>query len=306
MGISVITIIGAGKVGSTAAFDILKGRIDDVLIIDLNAELAKGEALDMMQAAPAIEFDGKIYGTDDFSEMAGSELVIVIAGQGRKPGMTRINLMNGNAKIIRSVVKQVVRYAPECKLMIVTNPVDIMTFLARKESGLPPNHIFGMGNILDTLRFRSYIAQELGVSREDTYGLVIGEHGESMVPLVEYASISGIPITSLLSKNQIEKIVNKTRTSGADVIKLKGATTYAPGAVIALMADAVLKGRNRVMSVSTCPQGEYSCSDVSIGVPVVLGKNGVERIIELELSADSRLLFEKSVDKIKKAIAALK
>jgi malate dehydrogenase len=302
----VITIVGAGKVGSAAAFDILKARISDVVILDLNAELAKGEALDMMQAAPAIEFDGKIQGTDDFSEMEGSELVIVIAGSGRKPGMTRIDLMNVNAKVIRSVVKEVARYAPDCKLMIVTNPVDVMTFLARKESGLPPNHIFGMGNILDTLRFRSYIAQELGVSREDTHGLVIGEHGESMVPLVEYASISGIPITTLLPKNRIDKIVDKTRTSGADVIKLKGATTYAPGAVIAMMADAVLKGRNRVMSVSTCPEGEYSCSAVSIGVPVVLGKNGVERIIELKLSSESQLLFEKSVDNIKKAITQLK
>jgi malate dehydrogenase len=301
-----ITIVGAGKVGSAAAFDILKARISDVIIIDLNAELAKGEALDMMQAAPAIEFDGKIQGTDDFSEMEGSELVIVIAGSGRKPGMTRLDLMNVNAKVIRSVVKEVVRYAPDCKLMIVTNPVDVMTFLARKESGLPPNHIFGMGNILDTLRFRSYIAQELGVSREDTHGLVIGEHGESMVPLVEYASISGIPINALLPKDIIDQIVEKTRTSGADVIKLKGATTYAPGAVIAMMADAVMKGRNRVMSVSTCPEGNYSCSAVSIGVPVVLGTNGVERIIELKLSSESQMLFEKSVDKVKKSIAQLK
>jgi malate dehydrogenase len=305
LGSFLISIVGAGKVGSEAAFNILKSRISDVVLVDLNADLAKGEALDMMQAAPAIEFDGKIQGTDDFSEMEGSDLVIVIAGRGRTPGMTRIDLMNGNAKIVRSVVKEVARYAPDCKLMIVTNPVDVMTFIARKESGLPPNHVFGMGNILDTLRFRSYIAQELDVSREDTHGLVIGEHGESMVPLVEYASISGIPITTLLSKNQIENIVNKTRSSGADVIRLKGATTYAPGAVIAMMADAVLKGRNRVMSVSTCPQGEYSCSAVSIGVPVVLGKNGVERIIELNLSEESQMLFEKSVAKVKKAIETL-
>jgi malate dehydrogenase len=301
-----ITIVGAGKVGSSAAFDILKDRISDVVLIDLNADLAKGEALDMMQAAPAIKFDGKIRGTDDFREMEDSELVIVIAGQGRKPGMTRIDLMNINSKIVHSVVKEVARYAPDCKLMIVTNPVDIMTFIARKESGLPPNRVFGMGNILDTLRFRSCIAQELDVSREDTQALVIGEHGESMVPLVEYASVSGIPITTLMSKDQIKKIVNRTISSGADVIKLKGATTYAPGAVIAMMADSVLKGRNRVMSVSTCPQGEFSCSQVSIGVPVVLGKNGVEKIIELQLSAESKMRFEKSVAKLKKTIASLK
>jgi malate dehydrogenase len=300
-----ITIIGAGKVGSASAFNILKDKIDDVVLIDVFGELAKGEALDMMQAAPAIEFDGKIRGANDFKEMEGSELVIVIAGQGRKPDMTRIDLMNNNAKVIRSIMREVSRYAPDCKLMIVTNPVDVMTYIARKESGLPSNHIFGMGNILDTLRFRSYIAQELNVSREDTHALVIGEHGDSMVPLVEYACVSGIPITRLLSKEQIEKIVQQTINSGADVIKLKGSTIYAPAAVIALMADAVIKGRNRVMSVSTCPSGEYGCSNYSVGVPVVLGKNGVEKIIELELSPESKQRFEKSVETIKNAIAQL-
>jgi malate dehydrogenase len=300
-----ITIVGAGKVGSTAAFEILKQRISDIVLIDVNAELAKGEALDMMQAAPAIEFDGKIIGTANFKEMEGSELVIIIAGQGRKPGMERLELINNNSKIISSIVKEVVKYAPNCKLMIVTNPVDIMTFIARKESGFPPNHVFGMGNILDTLRFRSYIAQELDVSREDTNALVIGEHGDSMVPLVEYASVSGIPITTMLEKEKIDKIVNLTINSGADVIKLKGATIYAPGAVIAMMAESVIKGRNRVMSVSTCPQGEYNCSRVSIGVPVVLGKNGIEKIIDLRLSEESKLRFEKSVSKIEETIASL-
>ncbi len=301
-----ITIIGAGKVGSAAAFDILKDHIDDVVLIDLSKELAEGEALDMMQAAPAIEFDGKIRGTNDFKEMQGSELVIVIAGQARKPDMTRIDLMNNNAKVIRTIVKEVAKYAPDSKLMIVTNPVDIMTYIARRESGLPPNHVFGMGNILDSLRFRSYIARELNVSREDTQALVIGEHGDSMVPLVEYACVSGMPITSLLTKEQIEKIVHLTITSGADVIKLKGSTTYAPAAVIAMTADAVVKGRNRVMSVSTCPSGEYGCSDYSIGVPVVLGKDGVEKIIELKLSPDSQQRFEKSMTTIKQAVTALK
>jgi malate dehydrogenase len=175
-----ITIIGAGKVGASAAFEILRYRISDVTLIDIAESLAKGEALDMMQASPALEFDGKIQGTSDFREMQDSELIIVVAGQARKSGMTRIDLMNSNAKIIRSVVKEVAKYAPDCKLMIVTNPVDIMTYIARRESGLPPNRVFGMGNILDTLRFRSYIAQELSVSRQDVNALVIGEHGDSM------------------------------------------------------------------------------------------------------------------------------
>jgi malate dehydrogenase len=301
-----ITIIGAGKVGASAAFEILRYRISDVTLIDIAENLAKGEALDMMQAAPAIEFDGKIRGTNDYSAMKGSELVIVIAGQARKPGMTRIDLMNNNAKIIRSIVREVAKHAPECKLMIVTNPVDIMSYIARRESGLPPNRVFGMGNILDTLRFRSYIAQELDLSRQDVNALVIGEHGDSMVPLVEYASVTAIPITTLLTKQQIDKIVQQTITSGADVIKLKGSTIYAPAAVIAMMADAVINDRKRVMSVSTCPSGKYGCSDYSIGVPVVLGKDGVEMVVELKLSPESQKRFENSVAKIKAAVSALK
>jgi malate dehydrogenase len=301
-----ISIIGAGKVGSSAAFNILRFRISDVVLIDIVEDLAHGEALDMIQSAPAIEFDGKIEGTNDFSAMEGSEIVIIIAGEGRKRGITRLDLMNKNAKIVRSVVKEVVRFAPNCKLMIVTNPVDVMTYIAYKESGFERNRVFGMGNILDTLRFRSYIAMELEVSREDIRALVIGEHGDSMVPLVNYTSVSGIPITDLLTKGQVEKIVNLTRTSGSDVIKLKGSTTYAPAAVIAIMSDAILRGRNRVMGVSTYLQGEYGFSDVSIGVPVILGRNGIERILELELRPETKKRFEKSVLIIKDSIKKLK
>lgn len=301
-----ISIIGAGKVGSSAAFNIIRFRISDVVLVDIVENLAKGEALDMMQAAPAIEFDGTIRGTSDYSEMEGSELVIVTAGLSRQPGMSRIDLAAKNAKIVKSIVKEVVKYAPDCKLMVVSNPVDVMTYVAYKESGFERNRVFGMGNILDTLRFRSYIATELGVSREDTRALVIGEHGDSMVPLVNYACVSGIPIASLLKKEQIERIVDLTRSSGLDVIKLKGGTVYAPAAVIAIMADAVLRGRNRVMSVSTYLQGEYGFSDVSVGVPCVLGKNGVERVLELKLDLEAKEAFDKSVKTIKDAINAVK
>jgi malate dehydrogenase len=296
-----ISIIGAGKVGSAAAFDILRYRLGDVILVDIAEDLAKGEALDMMQAAPAIEFDGKIKGTNDCSQIRGSELVIVIAGLGRKPGMTRIELMNKNAGIIKTVVKEVAKYAPDCKLMIVTNPVDIMTHIAYKTSGFPRNRVFGMGNILDTLRFRSYIAQELNVSREDVRALVIGEHGDTMVPLVEYASVSGIPITQLLSKQQIRKIVQQTVTSGSEVIKLKGATTYAPAAVIAIMTDAILRARNRVIGASTILQGEYGLEDISIGVPVILGKKGIEKIIQLKLNPQTQKQLQKSAQTIKQA-----
>jgi malate dehydrogenase len=301
-----ITVIGAGKVGSAAAFDILRYSLGDVVLVDTNEKAAQGEALDMMQAAPAIEFDGKIRGTSNFRDMEGSELVIVTAGLGRRPDMTRFDLMNTNAQIVRGIVKEVAKYAPKCKLMMVTNPVDIMTYIAFKESGFPRCCLFGMGNILDTMRFRTYIANALDVSREDTHALVIGEHGDSMVPLVEYASVSGIPVTSLMSNKQLEEVVHKTVTSGADVIQLKGSTVYAPGMVIAIMADAILTGRNRVISVSTLLDGEYGASGLSIGVPVVLGKEGVERIIELELSEKTKEKFEKSVSILKEAISALK
>jgi len=300
-----ISIIGAGKVGSAAAFNILRFRISDVVLVDVVENLAQGEALDMMQAAPAIEFDGKVKGASDFSEIEGSEVVVLVAGAARKPEMTRLDLMNQNAQIVKAAVKQVVKYAPDCKLMVVTNPVDVMTYVAYTESGFERNRVFGMGNILDTMRFRSYIAMELNVSREDVRALVIGEHGDSMVPLVDHASVSGIPITDLLKKGQIEKLVRLTRTSGADVIKLKGATTHAPGVVIAVMVDAVLRGRNRVMSVSTYLDGEYGFSDVSIGVPVILGRNGVEKILELELKPEAYKQFESSVSIIRKAIETL-
>jgi malate dehydrogenase len=300
-----ISIIGAGKVGSSAAFDILRYRLSDVVLVDVAENVAKGEALDMMQAAPAIEFDGKIRGTSDYSEIEGSEIVIIVAGMGRQPGMTRIDLMNKNAGIVKNIVKQVVKHAPDCKLMLVTNPVDIMTYIAQKESGFPRNRVFGMGNILDTLRFRSYIAQELNVSREDIRALVIGEHGDTMVPLVEYAAVSGIPITQLLTQKQIKKIVKQTVTSGSDVIKLKGSTTYAPAAVIAIMADAILKDRNRVMGTSTVLQGEYDLKDLAIGVPVILGRNGIQKILQLKLNPQTKKQLRKSAATIKKALTQL-
>lgn len=297
-----ISIIGAGKVGSTAAFSILGRRISDVVLVDKAENLAQGEALDMMQAAPAIEFDGKIKGTSDFKEIEGSELVIITAGQPRTPGMSRFDLACTNARLIRSIVDQILLHAPQSKIMIVTNPVDVMTYVAGKQSGFDRKKVFGMGNILDTLRFRSYLALELNVSREDIRALVIGEHGDSMVPLVNYASVSGIPIIDLLTKSKIQKVVDLTRNSGSDVIKLKGSTTYAPAAVITIMADAILRGRNRVMSVSTLLEGEYGHSDVAIGVPCVLGKNGVERILELELDSETKTDFERSVKNIQEAV----
>ena len=298
-GIALISIIGAGRVGSVSAFNILRMRIADVTLVDIQDGLAAGEALDLEQSSPAIEFDGKINGTTRISDIEGSDLVIVAAGVSRKPGMTRPELLERNAGIISNLMADITKYAPECKIMMVTNPVDPMTYLAHKRSGFERNRVFGMGGILDILRYRSYVALELNVSREDIRALVIGEHGDHMMPLVDYTTIAGIPLRNLLDEKSIQRIVERTRTSGSDVINLKGGTVYAPAAVIAGMAEAVIRGRNRVMAASVIPNGEYGLRNLAIGLPVILGKDGVEKIVELPLDETTRSQLVESAKAIR-------
>jgi malate dehydrogenase len=297
--IALISIIGAGRVGSVSAFNILRMRIADVTLVDVQDGLAAGEALDLIQSSPAIEFDGRIIGTTKISDIEGSDLVIVAAGVRRKPGMSRPELLERNAGIVSSLIDEVVRYAPDCKILMVTNPVDVMTYLAYLKSGFERNRIFGMGGILDTLRYRSYMALELNVSREDIRALVIGEHGDHMIPLVDYATIAGIPVRKLLDEKTVQRIVERTRTSGSDVISLKGGTVYAPAAVIAVMAEAVLRGRNRVMAASVVPNGEYELRSLAIGLPIILGKDGVEKIIELPLDDATKNQLMESANAIR-------
>jgi len=278
-------------------------HIADVTLIDVQEVLPQGEALDLVQASPAIEFDGKVKGSNTFADIAGSELVIVTAGRPRKTGSSRLDLAQENADMVSSVAKEVARYAPNSKIMIVTNPVDVMTYVAYRRSGFERNRVFGMSGILDALRYRSCIALELGVSREDIRGLVIGEHGDLMIPLVDYTTVAGIPIRKLLDEKQIKKIIEKTKSSGMDVITLKGGTVHAPAAVIAVMAEAIIKGRNRVVGVSVIPNGEYDLRNVSVGLPVVLGNNGVERIIELELDEVTRGQLMRAASQIQSTIS---
>jgi malate dehydrogenase len=294
-----ISIIGAGRVGSVSAFNILRMRIADVTLVDVQDGLAEGEALDLIQSSPAIEFDGKINGTTKISDIEGSDLVIIAAGVPRKPGTSRPELLDQNASIVSALIGEVVRYASSSKILMVTNPVDAMTYLAYVKSGFKRNRIFGMGGILDTLRYRSYLALELGMSREDIRALVVGEHGDRMIPLVDYTTIAGIPVRRLLDEETVQRIVERTRTSGSDVISLKGGTVYAPAAVIAVMAEAVLRGRNRVMAASVVPNGEYGLKNIAIGLPVILGKNGVERIIELPLDDATKSQLMESADSIR-------
>jgi len=298
----VISIVGAGRIGSASAFNILRMRIADVILVDVQEGLAEGEALDLIQSSPAIEFDGKIMGSARISDIEGSDIVIVAAGVPRKPGMSRSELLERNAEIVSKIVDEIVRYAPESKIMMVTNPVDVMTYLAYRRSGSERNRVFGMGGILDTLRYRSYIALELNVSREDIRALVIGEHGDHMTPLVDYTTISGIPVRDFLDEKTIGRIVERTISGGSDVISLKGGTVYAPAAVIAVMAEAVIRGRNRVMTASVVPSGEYGLRNIAIGLPVVLGENGVERILELPLDDATMGSLMQSAKMIKSAI----
>ncbi len=300
-----ISIIGAGRVGSVCAFNILRMNLSDIVLIDIMKGLAKGEALDMLQSTSLIGFDGIVEGSEDISNIESSELVIVIAGAARKPGTSRLDLTRTNAKIISSIIPKIVKYAPDCKIMMVTNPVDVMTYIAYKKSGFERNRIFGMGGLLDTSRYCSYLAVELGVSRESIQGLVIGEHGDGMIPLIDYTTVSGIPVKQLLSKEQIIGIVEKTKTGGMDVINLKGSTVYAPAIAIASMANSIIKDQKRIVCATTIPDGEYGLKEISLGLPIILGNNGMEKIIELDLDeTEKKNLFDAAAT-IRSAISKL-
>ncbi|WP_455368772.1 malate dehydrogenase [[Eubacterium] cellulosolvens] len=300
-----ITIVGAGKIGSACALSIVSRGISDVIMVDIQEGLAQGEALDITQASPSIGFEGVIKGSSDFADMAGSELIIITAGYPRKPNTSRRDLALGNAKIITSVIREVVKYAPKCKLLMVTNPVDAMTYIAYKKSGFHRSKVFGMSGILDTSRYRSYLSSELSISREDINGLIIGEHGDLMIPLINYTTVSGIPITDLLEPERINKIVETTRYCAMDVIKLKGATVHAPASSVSLMADSIINDRKRVVCASVIPEGEYNLKDISIGLPVVLGKNGIERIIELTLDNDTKNRLSNAASSIGSVISQI-
>jgi malate dehydrogenase len=300
-----ITIVGAGKIGSACALSIVRKKISDVMMIDIQEGLAQGEALDIKQASPSIGFDGTIKGSNNFSDMTGSELIIITAGYPRKPNTSRRDLALGNTEIISSIVQQVVKYAPECKLLMVTNPVDAMTYIAYKKSGFHRSKVFGMSGILDTSRYRSYLSSELNISREDINGLIIGEHGDLMIPLINYTTVSGIPIINLLEPEKINKIVETTRYCAMDVIKLKGATVHAPASAVSLMADSIINDRKRVICASVIPEGEYNLKDISIGLPVVLGKNGVERIIKLSLDNETKDRLSKAASSIGSVISQI-
>jgi malate dehydrogenase len=301
-----ITIVGSGKVGGAAAlFTALRKLSDDILLLDVVQGLPQGEAMDLNHMLSEKGIDVNIRGSNDYSEMKGSDIVVVVAGSGRKPGMTRMDLLKINASIVKGVVENIKKYAKDSLIIPVTNPLDPMAYLTYKISGFQKNRVFGMGGMLDLSRFMQFIHQETGFSRDSIRALVIGEHGENMLPLARYSTVSGIPLTSLLSKQKLEEIVQNTRQVAAKVIELKGATVHAPGNAISSIIEAVVRDTKQVIPVATFLDGEYGYSDVTIGVPAVIGKGGVEKIIEIDLDSNEKEWFKKGIESVKTAISGL-
>jgi malate dehydrogenase len=303
-----ISIIGAGFVGATAAHWAAEKELGNVVLVDILEGIPQGKALDLFQASPVEGFDAKVIGSNGYEETIDSDVVIVTSGVPRKPGMSREDLLEINKKIIGSVVAEVVKKSPQAILIMVTNPLDTMTYLAFKRSGLPKQRVMGMAGILDTARFKAFIAMELNVSVEDIQALLLGGHGDEMVPLPRYTTISGIPLSQLLPKETIDRLVDRTRKGGGEIVNLlkTGSAFYAPSAAAIQMTEAILKDKKRILPCCVYLDGEYGLKDICFGVPVKLGANGVESIIELQLTEEEKKLVAKSAESVKKSIMELK
>ena len=287
MGRKKISVIGAGNVGATAAFLIAQKQLGDVVMVDIVDGVPQGKALDMAQAGPVEMFDAKLTGSVSYEETAGSDVVIITSGSPRKPGMTREDLLNTNAQIVASVAENVVKHSPETVIVMLTNPLDIMTYHAWKVSGFPAERVVGQAGILDSARFRTFISMELDVSVEDITAMVMGGHGDTMVPLPRYTTVGGIPITQLISPQRIDEISDRTRNGGGEIVELlKVSGYYAAGASLAQMAEAIVLDKKRLIPCSAHLTGQYGIDDLYIGVPIILGADGIEKIVEIDLSSE--------------------
>ncbi|MCL4518493.1 MAG: malate dehydrogenase [Thaumarchaeota archaeon] len=300
-----ISIIGSGRVGSTLAMILAQRNVDDITLVDIIQGLPEGEALDLSHMAAELGIDVKIKGSNDYAALKGSDIVIVTAGLARKPGMTRMDLLAKNAGIIKSVTQEVAKHAPDSKLIMVTNPLDAMTYVALKSTGFKKGRVFGMSGMLDLSRFKQLLSEALHASRASINALVIGEHGESMTPLPSYTSVNGIPLKSLLTEAQIDEAIEKTRKVAAEVIAKKGATFYAPANGVARMVEAVRYDKKALIPVSTYLEGEYGVSGICIGVPAIIGAEGVEKIIQVPLSGKEKESFDKGAATLKEAVASI-
>jgi malate dehydrogenase len=308
MGRKKISIIGAGFVGATAAHWAAEKELGDIVLVDILEGVPQGKALDLYEAAPIEGFDSRVIGTNAFEETKDSDVVVITSGVARKPGMSREDLLATNKKIIESVVAQVVKASPNAILIMVANPLDTMTYLAVKRSGLPKERVMGMAGILDTGRFKAFISMELGVSVEDIQSLILGGHGDEMVPLPRYTTVSGIPLAQLLPMQTIDRLVDRARKGGGEIVNLlkTGSAYYAPGAAAIQMVEAILKDKKRILPCCVYLDGEYGLKDICFGVPVKLGAKGVESIIQLDLTSEEKALVAKSAESVKKSILELK
>jgi malate dehydrogenase len=302
-----VTVIGAGNVGATAAQRIAEAGLADVVLIDIVEGLPQGKGLDLAEAAPVVGHDARVSGTNDYADTAGSDIVVVTSGLARQPGMSRDDLLAKNAGIVRSVVEQAVRHSPDAILVIVTNPLDAMCHVAMTASGFPRERVLGMAGVLDSARFRTFIAMELGVSVEDTHAFVLGGHGDTMVPLPRYSTVAGIPITELLSPERVEALVTRTANGGAEIVALlkAGSAYYAPAASTFEMVEAILRDRKRVLPCAVLLSGEYGVDGLFVGVPVVLGAGGMERVIEIRLTDDEAAAFQRSAGAVRELVTKL-
>ncbi|MDY0041552.1 MAG: malate dehydrogenase [Desulforhabdus sp.] len=299
-----ITVVGAGFVGATAAHWAAAKELGDVCIIDIVEGLPHGKALDLLQASPVEGFDSYITGTNDYADTADSDIVIITAGLPRKPGMSRDDLLSKNTAIVKSVTEQIAKHSPNAFLIVVSNPLDAMVYVAHKVSGFPANRVIGMAGVLDAARFRTFIAMELNVSVEDVNAFVLGGHGDSMVPLARFSTVAGIPLPELLSAEKIEALVDRTRKGGGEIVNLlkTGSAFFAPSASAVQMAESILKDKKRILPCAAYCDKEYGVGGYYVGVPVKLGMNGVEVVIEIKLLAEEKAAFDKSVEAVRQLV----
>jgi malate dehydrogenase len=304
-----ISVVGAGFTGATTAFLLAQKELGDVVIVDIPQleNPTKGKALDMLEASPVQGFDANIIGTSDYADTASSDVVVITAGIARKPGMSRDDLVATNSKIMKSVTKEIVKYSPNCTIVVLTNPVDAMTYSVYKESGFPKHRVIGQSGVLDTARFRTFVAQELNLSVKDITGFVLGGHGDDMVPLVRYSYAGGIPLENLIPKARLDEIVERTRKGGGEIVNLlgNGSAYYAPAASLVEMVEAILKDQRRVLPTIAYLEGEYGYNGIYLGVPTIIGGNGIEQIIELELTDSEKEALDRSVEAVKNVMNVL-
>ncbi len=301
-----ISIIGAGNVGATCAHWAAAKELGDIVLLDIVEGLPQGKALDLREAGPVERFDCEIVGTNDYADTAGSDVVIITSGLPRKPGMSRDDLLAKNVQIVSEVSANVARHSPDAVLIVVSNPLDAMVYTAWKVSGFPPKRVVGQAGILDTARYRAFIAMELNCSIEDITALLLGGHGDDMVPLPSYTSVAGIPVTHLIPRDRLDAIVDRARKGGGEIVSLlkTGSAFYAPAAASVQMAEAVIKDKRRVLPCAAYCDKEYGIGGYFVGVPCMLGKNGVEKVIEVPLTPDERREFQTSIDHVKELVAA--